>query len=76
MRGHCFVFCCSDRLRPVRNPRQAPRQDLPHIKEIANLLVKGITGARLVTASRAGHMANLDGRDECNRAIDTFLVSR
>jgi 3-oxoadipate enol-lactonase len=51
-------------------------QDLPHIKEIASLLVKGIAGARLVTIPLAGHMVNLDGRDAFNRALDTFLASR
>jgi 3-oxoadipate enol-lactonase len=51
-------------------------QDLPHIKEIASLLVKGIVGARLVTIPLAGHMVNLDARDAFNRALDTFLASR
>jgi 3-oxoadipate enol-lactonase len=49
-------------------------QDLPHIKEIASLLVKGIAGARLVTIPLAGHMVNLDARDAFNRALDTFLA--
>jgi 3-oxoadipate enol-lactonase len=51
-------------------------QDLPHIKEIANLLVEGIAGARLVTIPRAGHMVNLDARDRFNQAVDGFLASR
>ena len=52
------------------------RQDLPHIKEIANLLVKGIAGARLVTIPGAGHMVNLDARDGFNQAVDRFLAGR
>jgi hypothetical protein len=48
-------------------------QDLPHIKEIAGLLVKGIAGARLATIPRAGHMVNLDSRDAFNRAVESFL---
>ncbi len=51
-------------------------QDLPHIKEIAGLLVKGIAGARLVTIPLAGHMVNLDARDAFNQAVDKFLASR
>jgi pimeloyl-ACP methyl ester carboxylesterase len=51
-------------------------QDLPHIKEIASLLVKGIAGARLVTIPLAGHMVNLDARDAFNQAVDKFLASR
>ena len=51
-------------------------QDLPHIKEIAGLLVKGITGAQLVTIPLAGHMVNLDARDAFNQAVDKFLASR
>ena len=51
-------------------------QDLPHIKEIAGLLIKGIAGARLVTIPRAGHMVNLDARETFNRAVEAFVVSR
>ena len=51
-------------------------QDLPHIKEIAGLLVKGIAGARLVTIPLAGHMVNLDARDAFNQAVDKFLAGR
>lgn len=49
-------------------------QDLPHIGEIARLLVKGVGGAQLVTIPRAGHMANLDAREAFNRALDGFLA--
>jgi 3-oxoadipate enol-lactonase len=51
-------------------------QDLPHIKEIAGLLVNGIAGARLVTIPRAGHMVNLDARDAFNQAVESFLNGR
>ena len=47
--------------------------DLPHIKEIAGLLVAGIPGARLVTIPRAGHIVNLDAREAFNQAVDSFL---
>jgi 3-oxoadipate enol-lactonase len=51
-------------------------QDLPHIKEIAGLLVNGISGAKLVTIPRAGHMVNLDAREAFNQAVESFLPSR
>ena len=47
-------------------------QDLPHIKDVAALLVKGISGARLVTIPRAGHIVNLDAREEFNQAVESF----
>jgi 3-oxoadipate enol-lactonase len=50
--------------------------DLPHIKEVAGLLVNGIAGARLVTIPRAGHMVNLDARDAFNQAVELFLSGR
>jgi len=51
-------------------------QDLPHIKDVAGLLVKGIAGAKLVTIPRAGHIANLDAPEAFNQALDSFLASR
>src|SRR5205807_769952 len=42
-------------------------QDLPHIKEVAGLLAAGISGARLVTIPRAGHLVNLDAREPFNQ---------
>ena len=51
-------------------------QDLPHIKEVAGLLVNGIAGARLVTIPRAGHIVNLDARDAFNQAVESFLAGR
>jgi 3-oxoadipate enol-lactonase len=51
-------------------------EDLPHIKEVAGLLAKGIGGARLVTIPGAGHMVNLDAREAFNRPVDAFLAGR
>jgi len=51
-------------------------EDLPHIKDIADLLVKGIPAAKLVTLPRAGHIVNLDARDAFNQALDSFLSGR
>jgi pimeloyl-ACP methyl ester carboxylesterase len=51
-------------------------QDLSHIKEIAGLLVNGIAGAQLVTIPLAGHMVNLDAREEFNQAVESFLSRR
>ena len=48
-------------------------RDLPHIREIAGLLVNGIAGAQLVTIPRAGHMVNLDSAAAFNQALDAFL---
>lgn len=49
-------------------------RDLPHIKDIASLLVDGIRGARLATIPGAGHIVNLDARDAFNRAVQSFLT--
>ena len=52
-------------------------QDLPHIKEIASLLINGIAGAkgrRMIP--RAGHIVNLDAHETFNRAVEAFVVSR
>lgn len=51
-------------------------QDLPHIAEIAGLLVKGIRGARLATIPGAGHIVNLDAPGAFNRAVDGFVSTR
>jgi 3-oxoadipate enol-lactonase len=66
------------RLAEVKSPTLVilGDQDLPHIKEIAELLVKGIAGARLVTIAGAGHITNFDARDAFNQAVDTFLSGR
>jgi pimeloyl-ACP methyl ester carboxylesterase len=51
-------------------------RDLPHIKEIADLLVRGVGGARLVTISGAGHIVNLDAPDAFNSSVSAFLTER
>jgi pimeloyl-ACP methyl ester carboxylesterase len=50
-------------------------RDLPHIKEIADLLIKVIPGATLVTIAGAGHMVNLDARQAFDQALDAFLTN-
>jgi pimeloyl-ACP methyl ester carboxylesterase len=49
-------------------------KDLPHIKEIADLLARGVAGARLVTIPGAGHIVNLDAPDAFNKALAAFLT--
>ena len=51
-------------------------RDLPHIKEVAELLVKGVGGARLVTVPSAGHIVNVDAPGAFNAALDPFLAGR
>jgi len=67
-----------NRLAEVRCPTLMilGERDLPHIKDVAGLLVKGIAGAKLVTIPRAGHIANLDAPEAFNQALDSFLASR
>ena len=50
--------------------------DLPHIKDAANALANGISGAKLVTIPGAGHIVNLDARDRYNEELVKFLGSR
>jgi pimeloyl-ACP methyl ester carboxylesterase len=49
-------------------------RDLPHIKEIGGLLVRQVTGARLVTVPDAGHIVNLDAPGVFNDAVGGFLA--
>lgn len=49
-------------------------QDLPHIKEIAGLLVQEIARAKLVSVPDAGHMVNLDAPEPFNDAVAAFLA--
>ena len=51
-------------------------QDLPHIRDIAAFLQRGIAGARLVIVPGAGHIVNLDAPGVFNDAIAAFLASR
>ena len=50
--------------------------DLPHIKEIAGVLVRDIPGAKLASIPRAGHFVNLDTPSEFNDAVGAFLAAR
>ena len=51
-------------------------EDLPHIKDAARVLVGGISGAKLVTIPRAGHLVNLDAREAFNQAVESFIAAR
>ena len=51
-------------------------KDLPHIKDVARLLVEGIPGARQVGIPAAGHLVNLDASAAFNQAVDGFLGGR
>jgi pimeloyl-ACP methyl ester carboxylesterase len=66
------------RLAEVRSPTLVVLgdKDLPHIKEIAGLLARGVAGARLVTIPGAGHIINLDAPDAFNKALAAFLAER
>ena len=66
------------RLGEIRSPTLVilGERDLPHIREIAGLLVAGIGGARLVPVPGAGHIVNLDAPEAFNRAVDAFLAGR
>jgi pimeloyl-ACP methyl ester carboxylesterase len=64
------------RLSEIRSPTLVivGGGDLPHIMEIADLLVKGIAGAKLVTIAAAGHFVNLDAGQRFNEELIAFLV--
>ena len=66
------------RLAEIRSPTLVVLgdKDLPHIKEIAGLLARGVGGARLVTIPAAGHIVNLDAADAFNRSVLAFLAER
>jgi 3-oxoadipate enol-lactonase len=51
-------------------------EDLPHIKDAARVLVGGISGAKLVTIPRAGHLVNVDAREAFNQAVESFMPNR
>ena len=66
------------RLAEVRSPTLVVLgdKDLPHIKEIADLLARGVAGARLVTIPGAGHIVNLDAPGAFNKSVSAFLAER
>ena len=47
--------------------------DLPLCKEVAAILAKGISGAKLISIKHAGHMMNMDQPKEFNKAISDFI---
>ena len=49
-------------------------QDLPHIKDVAALLAKGIAGAKIVSVPGAGHMVNMDAPQQFNAALAALLA--
>jgi len=49
-------------------------RDLPHIKDVARLLLAGVAGARMATVAGAGHIVNLDAPDAFNDALGGFLA--
>ena len=48
-------------------------RDMPHITDVALLLSRGVPGAELVTVPGAGHLLNLDARDQFNERLLAFL---
>ena len=67
-----------DRLDQIKAPTLVivGDQDLPHIREIAQLLTERVAAARLVTIPGAGHIVNLDTPRPFNDAVLRFLVAR
>ena len=63
------------RLSEIKSPTLVVlgEKDLPHIKEVADLLARGVSGARLVTIRDAGHIVNLDAADAFNKLVASFL---
>lgn len=49
-------------------------QDLPHIREIAGVITKGVPGARQVVIPGAGHIVSLDAPGPFNNAVEAFLA--
>ena len=51
-------------------------EDLPHIKDIGSVLVRGMPGATLATVPRAGHLVNMDAPQQFNDIVSTFLSAK
>lgn len=47
--------------------------DLPHFQENADTLSSGISGAKRITISGAGHMSNMENPEEFNEILTEFL---
>jgi 3-oxoadipate enol-lactonase len=65
------------RLGEIRVPTLvvAGDEDLPESKETADILARGIPGARKVIIANAAHVPNMEQPDEFNRIVIDFLVS-
>jgi pimeloyl-ACP methyl ester carboxylesterase len=48
--------------------------DIEKCREVAQILVKGIPGAKLISIKGAGHIMNMDKPKEFNRSITEFIV--
>ena len=64
-----------DRLAEIKAPTVVivGDQDLPHIREVAQLIAGRVSGARLVTIPGAGHLVNLDTPVAFNEALNNAL---
>jgi pimeloyl-ACP methyl ester carboxylesterase len=51
-------------------------EDQPHIRDIANVIVKGVSGAKLATIPGAAHLVNLDAPRMFNEVVGRFLSGR
>lgn len=47
--------------------------DLELCKEVADIMVKGIDGAKLISIKNAGHIMNMDNPQEFNKVISGFI---
>ena len=64
-----------DRLAEIACPAMiiVGDEDLPHIRDVAGVLQRGISGARRIDIPGAGHIVNLDALSAFNDAIAAFL---
>jgi 3-oxoadipate enol-lactonase len=64
-----------DRLADIKVPTVVivGDQDLPHIREVAQLIVSRVSGARLVTIPGAGHLVSLDTPAAFNEVLINTL---
>jgi 3-oxoadipate enol-lactonase len=66
------------RLSEIRGPVLVVlgEEDQPHIRDIANVIVKGVPGAKLATIPGAAHLVNLDAPRMFNEVVGRFLSGR